>query len=444
MSRRRLHAALGGLAALALSMAAGPVATATAGPPPSASFRVDDNLERALGVHDRLPSQAAVAATPAATMDRNEGHGRAVLTALGVSDTPAASGYAGSVTDPTTGEVTVWWNGPMPANERAAMAAADKGSGKVTVHDDAPYSRYELASRILANRDALAGSVLSIPREDGAGIVVIVPPGDGFDKAAAAAALDVPVTYVEDDLDLVNGPRQNSSSPWWGGAMMISSGGNVCSTGFAVLSGVEGRLLSAAHCDTSGNVRWNNGNLSNPTRLTPGGSAVSVILSMDSMLINPDNGTRGRVHTGGIYSDGTQWKGVSGTATNNVGQSVATGGANSGQHRGLVIFDDAYSNSCNGYSCTGIGARNSGTLVVVGGDSGGPVYHTNSDGTLTAKGIIKGAPKSRHVSCTSSDYRFDPGTETWDGSTHRRCYDTVVYMPIRPLLNAWNVVIEKN
>jgi len=411
-----------------------------------AAFSIDTvSVEHALGIENLLASPTEMASRSEAELDKNEQAVHALLTSLDIGDaaTPG-SGHAGTVVDPITGGVTIWWAGGLPERARVALDRTELPGG-VTLRS-AKYSRYDLIGRVLKNQAALNGGILAIPREDGAGIVITTSRNRKIDMGSAASALGVPVTFVEDG-ELVNtaGKRQDSNQPWWGGAMMISSAGGVCSTGFSVLLGNEGRMLSAAHCDITGNLGWFNGNLVDPRVMNTGFSNVSVIPSMDSMMFNPQDGTAGRVHTGGIWSTATEYRPVSATAVNNVGDTVSTDGANSGEHAGQAIYDDAIplDGACNGYDCTLVGAKAPvDALVNVGGDSGGPVFHRNVAGTLTAKGIIKASPASSFIACDSSDYRFNPGTYTYFGVSHTKCYKRVLYYPIQPLLTAWGVTIE--
>lgn len=78
--------------------------------------------------------------------------------------------------------------------------------------------------------------------------------------------------------------RQDDAAPWRGGARIQTVLGS-CTSGFAVLtSGGAGRLLSARHCDPTGDGAIKDGA---GTTIAPGGSSVSVVGSIDSMLIDP-------------------------------------------------------------------------------------------------------------------------------------------------------------
>lgn len=280
-------------------------------------------------------------------------------------------------------------------------------------------------------RAVLGDRFIAMPRQDGAGIVV-VPLSDGLNAGDASAAAGVPVSVIgADSLVLTTGTRQNDGDPWWGGSAMIRpidpTTSVYCSTAFSVLDGAYGRLLSAAHCDLSGDLAWTDGTRVDMFSL--GGSTVWAVPASDSLLLDPVGGTQGKVHVGGIAS--STYKKVAGSATNSVGDPVCTGGANSGEHCGdLTIISDAAVGSCNGYTCTMIVASSS-SVSVVAGDSGGPVYSLNADGRVTAKGVISAGLTSTRSTC--------PVTQV---SPNGDCFKAVAYLPIRPLLSTWNVSLE--
>lgn len=416
------------VAAVALIAAGVGVALTPAGADTAAQpgVTVADDVHEALGTSSFWMTPSQRDKLGLAQVDRNQemlSKASALLGVDGSGNYP--DGFAGLVENPATNTMNVWWKGEMPTG--VAELVRSKVPDVAMVVRSAAYSRNELLAAIEANRLSMGGVDLAFPKTDGSGIVVTHPPGTTVDGQAIAGLTGVPVTVAEDDQAVnVVGGRQADVSPHNGGAMMIR-GTRICSTGFAVLDGIQGRLLSAAHCDTSGNAAWDNGA---GAELTPGGAYVSVILSVDSMLINPNGGTSGYVYTGGYNSSSRL--AVAATDTNNEGELVATGGANSGAHGGLVIINDAYPGNCNGYSCTLIVAEGDpGQTVVVGGDSGGPVYHRRGDGRVNAKGIIlQGAEQLPQSSCAPMRYTGNP------------CYNRVRYHPIRPLLPLWGVSIE--
>ncbi len=342
------------------------------------------------------------------------------------SDSTDPSGFSGAVVDPATATVNLWWNGTVPDDVLAAIRSVD---GKLSVIvRSAPFTRFDLMSRVAKARSEMANVDLAIPKEDGSGVVVTHADGQEVDVSAIEQLVGVPVTSAVDSapVDLAGG-RQADVDPHWGGAGIyrnVTNGVEACSTGFSVLyAGIQGRVLSAAHCDITGDLKWFN---TNGDTYSLGGGYISVAPSVDSMLIDPVGGTAGRVYSGPVFT-GSSRK-VAGTDTNDVGDFVRASGANSGEHASLSIINDAFAGTCNSYSCTLIVAEaDPGDAAAAQGDSGGPVYHVRGDDRVDAKGIIlQGA---QQVSCPYTYYTA-------------ACYNEVRYGAIRPLLSVWNVTIE--
>ncbi len=235
--------------------------------------------------------------------------------------------------------------------------------------------------------------------------------------------------------------RQNDSAPWFGGGMMEHPNFNppgdldpyiFCSTGFSVLlSNGYGRLLSARHCDTYGNLAWKNGQ---HDALTNGGDDVDISETDDSMLIDPVGGTAGWVH-GGPWNASSSHPRYHLKVANAISPSadafMCTSGANSGEHCGLQVINSIiaswtceFGGTCHGWLAT----ESSTTLAIVGGDSGGPAYSNRTDGRVTARGIIYGG--SSLTDC--GQVRFSVSN----------CYSTVYIVGIERLLNLWAVTIE--
>lgn len=414
-------------ASLGLSLILGsPAVSADAeAPAPVTNFPVNrvHSVHAALGISHLFPSAEQRQAAGGTATTRNQERLSRLLTRLGADDAGTyPPGFAGAVQNPFTYTLHIWWRGAPPAGLHEMKRTVDPAI-ELKVRS-ATYDRNFLLRVIERSRHLMDNVDLAFPKADGSGIVVTHSPGNFVDGEYISHATRLPVTVAEDHLAFnAAGGRQTDMDPHYGGAMMIRPyGGVICSTGFSVLAGIEGRLLSAAHCDLTGNNEWNNGS---GAQLTPGGSYVSVVNNVDSMLINPNGGTRGYIYVGGYGSSAR--RAVAGTAANFEGEFVATGGANSGEHRGLIIIKDAYPGNCNGSSCTLVVAEgNPGETVVVGGDSGGPVYHVrSSDGRVDAKGIIlQGAEQLGQSQCAPMKYAGNA------------CYNRVRYHPIRPLLNS--------
>lgn len=207
------------------------------------------------------------------------------------------------------------------------------------------------------------------------------------------------------------GTRSQDRSYFWGGAI-INTGTHGCSSGFSWTDGTTGYMLTAAHCaasgastvnttDASGNVVEKMGSITSGTRenWTNGVGTVSFpgdnIYRGDVALVQVDAGKNvGAAMYSGAYPDQTtativrsMW-----TTTPQAGQQYCTSGSNTyamcGWSVDSVRTNYQYSTGEWGYNVT-IGKKTSGTSTNLG-DSGGPVYTVNGDGTIQAKGIHSG------------------------------------------------------
>lgn len=431
---------LGLLMAVGIALATAVTMTlpGAAGASGASNTRTDDAaLIAAAGIGDYLMTAEQSAATDQGVIIHNQDMISQLSDAL-VPDEPAPTGFAGTVSNPATGSLDVWWKGEIPTKLQVQIDQFPEL--RVTVHR-ATFSQFELTRAIESHRSALQGVDLAFPREDGSAIVLTHAPDTQIDSASLGDLLGYPVIAAVDQPAVnTTGGRQADVPDRTGGAMMItrfsSTSVGYCSTGFAVLKGAYGYLLSAAHCD------WDSGGFAHHD-LYNGASALMAHAAdtlaapdVDSMLINATGGTQGMVYVGGPWS--TTKKKVAGTVTNNVGDSVSTSGANSGRHTGLNIVNDAYPGTCPTHACTLIVASNPGGVdaSVIGGDSGGPVFTTRSDDRVNARGII--VQGAQPVTCPP--YVYFPG---WYDSTHPKCFNNVRYVPIRPLLSTtWGATIE--
>lgn len=354
-------------------------------------------------------------------------------------------GLAGWGTDVATRTITVRWKGPVPDALRT-IATDAAGSGMSLVIEPANYSQEEVlaAGRLLRaqfkGQEWRPALVYATPERDA--LIVGVTEAAAKEKGIAALAAmfesltGMPV-QVRVTGEIVGATRQNDATPWSGGALIVNSqNGGSCSTGFAVLDGAYGRLLSAAHCDLSGNASWYDGTESDI--FTYGSTYVDVRQhDWESLLIDPVGGTQGKVY-GGPWNAGTSdphyKQGVAGASATGYGDSVCTSGANSGEHCGIFIVDQAVIYGCpvTDYDCYGsIGEKPNNAISIAQGDSGGPVYAYNADGRVRAKGIISGFYPGTEVTC--------PSMATGPGPL---CSYQVIYVGINPLLTFWGVTLE--
>ncbi|MER7759672.1 hypothetical protein [Streptomyces sp. NPDC097619] len=352
-------------------------------------------------------------------------------------------GFAGLVVDPDDGVLRLYWKGVVPRKVRSVAASAPAGTRVEFLparHSAAEVvaGREKIVTATKAGRRVLAGDAdwhtLTVA-PDGSGLPLAYEPEQGLSTQrtrATSAALETSaeqVTGVSVSVSTEPRPqatgRQNDTSPWWGGAAIISSVKPMgCSTAFAVrLKTGRPGLLTAAHCGD-----W--GGFTDPTGEIVGGVGAAK-LDRDTTVIDVGT-TSGTV--AGRYYDGpwttSDSKSIVRADYNNNGDYVCTSGAMSGVHCNLRIYaDNSYVHLDNGQFVSPVikAARTDMSNVSHAlGDSGGPVV-TTADGTygprMAARGIISagiGGP----VVCV-------PG-ETRNPST--RCFGEVGYVAIRRVL----------
>ncbi|MGW6461105.1 hypothetical protein ACWF94_35135 [Streptomyces sp. NPDC055078] len=342
-------------------------------------------------------------------------------------------GFAGQKLDPFSGSIDVYWKGPVSPKVTSHVAMHNKGA-KVRFHETAVFTRVQaqqVASRVTGN-DALvesAGIAAVAVNHDGTGIRVKVegatPNADLKRQIARTAGVNAKyVAYAEHVGKRVNlATRPNDTAPWKGGIRTVQNGNN-CSTGFAVLAGSEGVLLSANHCDPTANHSVTDG--AGTTIAT--GAGVNGNANIDSQSINPSASpsTTPLVYTGAWNSSTTAT--VKSWATNWTGQTVCSSGATTGTHCG-TITNDALSYP----GLTGswyVEARGTGAYMAGGGDSGGALYATVTGG-VQARGTLIGGWTASETFC---------GAHNPDVTT--TCFRDIVYVPISVVLSTWGYTLE--
>lgn len=350
-------------------------------------------------------------------------------------ETKGLPGLAGFAVDEDLGVVTVRWKTPVPMQVMAGARVAEAGVNVRVIP-----AAWSLADADIAtNRVIAAVAKGAIPRptsmtlgNDAATLRVGFPRDAGGEPQVTVTAeqlgaiAGMPVTlFSEEKVQLTT--RINDYSPWLGGGLMRRKINGIyptaCSTGFSMHVDGSSRLLSAAHCDVPGNAAWADG--TGMDQLTYGGSDVDVLRNtLDTMLIDPVGETAGYVFGGGWNAPPTDPRyilKVAGFATSPAGETVCTSGANSGEHCGVKVFGNPAKFDCSDeyteYWCQGqfIYSADGMSPIMVGGDSGGPVYHQRSDGRVSARGIIDAGHRGYYVTCPS--VALDP-----DGACFRAGY----------------------
>ncbi|WP_229399134.1 cellulose binding domain-containing protein [Micromonospora okii] len=287
-----------------------------------------------------------------------------------------ARGYAGIglVGD----HVALWWKGELPADIASAVAVARRiAPVEVT---PAAYAKAELAAaaeRIAPVVDGDAGDAAHDVRlrTDGSGLEIVV---DDADAALPKLPRTGVRTTVVQQERLVPRSREDDSAPWSGGARIWNDSGAGCSIGFGVREVAAGtnHLLSAGHCGAIG-AQWSDG------QGEPIGVQTHRNVDHDTMLIaTPSAG--GWIYVGGS-NDNARARVVGWTQVF-PGQLLCQSGATSAGVLGGPICDLEvqfhYTDREDLVEATQLDGDDSAR----GGDSGGPVYAVNSDGTVLAAG----------------------------------------------------------
>lgn len=350
-----------------------------------------------------------------------------------------ADGYAQHSVDIRNLRVRILWKGPVP--DDIAVLEGRTASGVTIEIKAAQYSENQVS--LAASKVLDAGREGKIPKpswvdntRDFDGLEVAFPTEtyQKIDRDAVAAIIrkitGVPTSVIVGEA-LQPLSRQDDSSPWYGGSGYKNAHTPICSTGFATLTPTgEGRLLSAAHCDPSGNLSALD---RAGDQLTLGGGDVWIKgARIDSLVMDPVGGTDGYVHGGpwnAAESNPRFALGVGSKYSNGTGDLVCTSGANSGEHCSSTIVRLNVRNACfvdpdeDCYYHYAEGGPSSVT-VAAQGDSGGPVYALRSDGRVSARGIINGGLD--RVTCPSLAY-----------SHGVQCFNTVAFSAINTILDEW-------
>jgi len=296
------------------------------------------------------------------------------------------AGNASVVVSPVRGELDVYWHGPVPA--RVQALARTLGVRVRFAAAAFPLRTLAAQARRLAEDPRVAEAA---PRGDGGGVSVTL--ADTLTPSAQATAQQALRGHSPVALTFATGPRprpaysrQADTPPFFGGSRIYTPAG-FCSNGFAL--SVPGSAavfeLSAGHCGQVGQWVYISG------QPFPAGTIVSQDTCRDSMLIQYPAGVVWLIYNGAF--DTSAATNVAGAAPDFFGDWVETGGP-SGEHLNIQVGPvDVFAG--NGSSCS-IGplieaGYSDNSCAASGGDSGGPVYTYNADGSVTARGTISAA-----------------------------------------------------
>ncbi len=365
-------------------------------------------------------------------------------------------GYGKVTVDLGAREVHVFWKG-VPPEEVSKQLGEQENGVKVTLTSTV-YSAADLAAAgetLLVSGLGKGGiPVNGVSRTpDMSGLIAEILPSDLASAGAASpsssgrSALDaslsqtagVPVNATE-GLGVSPTTRQNDSPPWQGGGALRwpALPTQYCSTGFAMLTAGSGRLLTAAHCEPTGNLEVRDGSNNAPAGvISAGGAAIDVrAAGIDSMIIDPSASpaTIGKVF-GGAYNQASGTAKyeyhVGGWSAPHEDDEVCVSGANSGEHCNRFIIETGYRYFCPGtsLSCTGFRYADTGAgATVATGDSGGPIYVERADGRVGARGIQSAGQTQSIVACPPVADNNPPVT----------CYHVAVGVGIHNIIDYWS------
>lgn len=282
--------------------------------------------------------------------------------------------------------VTLWWKGTLPADIAAAVATARHTAPVEVV--GATYSRAELekASARLApvvDADSADAPHAIRLRTDGSGIDVAV------DDTAAAKPPKLPATGVRTRIvradRMAKRSRYDDAVPYDGGiGIGLTTYG--CTAGFGVrdLTSGTGYLLTAEHCGAIGSpwhTAWVGSQETGSGRLV--GYAVASNDDHDTMLVSTAS-PGDHIYVGGLY-DELRAKVVGWTEVV-PGQILCQSGYTSANEIGGPVCNLRVDFHYNDYEDLVEATQLDGEEAARGGDSGGPVYAVNANGTVLAAG----------------------------------------------------------
>ena len=396
--------------------------------------------------------------------DVQAGLDRAADRLAAVAEQPRDTGYAGTITEPTTRTLRLFWKGALP--EQVAKLVEELRTTVSVKVQPASFTRAQL----MAALDKIAASVVAQP---GNGITSIAPAPDGSALQVSVAAATQPADLVAKlgvavKVQVTTGVRpvlirgtspRSDQPPYWGGAEWISSGAALnhdlgwCTTGFAVRQSGVTKMLAAGHCandaDVASFLR---------TRL---GTVEQKDARFDTLLIRGANNFTGSFYTNtGLRADG-QNRGVLGAEPNHNGDMVCMSGSFSGARCGAIvtaidcaipIYGDA-SDGSGRQVIVGVvrqlvrawGLR--GSLAGTGykgalagnGDSGGPVYVPRGRDSFEQLGMARGILEAIDTGPNDIYKTACPGAPS---SPTRICASLVYYVDLARTLQRYQATIE--
>lgn len=355
----------------------------------------------------------------------------------GISADGVDYGFAGVKTDPLRRTIDLYLVGDIQPKVQEILDAAPP-EVTVMVHP-AKYRLNEMLDAVnsifSATLDKTITKVKLIaagPEVSGSGIWVRyagdATPSEAIEYLSPYSSM--PISSAEKGEPTQPSARWDDGAPYDGGAGYYAGSAAFCSTSFTVQRQSTGTdfVLSANHCFTnSGTVAISN---DSGEWGTAHDSSAWRQADIDAALIRPTTQSINPKVFYGTWST-TNKEVISAIGGNAVGNFACTDGANSGNHC-LVISQSNFSEYISETQTIvhGLveGSASSNAVMVVGGDSGGPVVYPVSAGTYRAMGTILGG--SNLGSCPP--VRFSTS----------RCYTKAVWVGAVTISNEMGVTIK--
>lgn len=315
-------------------------------------------------------------------------------------------GYTGVSVVPEAAVLNLYWHGSVPPEVATALASV-RHQGLIARVIQARHSRQELevVRNQLVHRPTI--TTVAVP-EDGSGIDV-----GTFGRSVAASALPEAIASIpirQHTSRPLLASRWEDTIPFWGGAVYEGTnadGSFMCSTGFGVHQSSHYFILSADHCSertTPYTIPYSGLVLGIPYS----SFSTSDIFSIDTSYMRSSSG----VSSGNrIYAQGVDQSGgganeinrvVRGVNSPVVGDLDCTSGGFSGERCNIKVVNINVTINAGGNIFQRMiqAEQTNHTNAAGNGDSGGPFYKRNSDGTVLATGIISAIDGSVAVKCT--------------------------------------------
>ncbi|MGW2373356.1 trypsin-like serine protease [Kitasatospora sp. NPDC001683] len=334
----------------------------------------------------------------------------------------------------------LFWKGAVPAGITEAVDAWRTRTREAMRHDPAgpvspdydvhyrtaAYSRSEMDRAIsrfvdVVGNDEAEWSSIS-PANDGSGLVLSYQPKATKRIAPANAPMRDYATRAERIAGIpvhpqvgsvetpTRGSRTSDAPPWYAGADLRLSDNSRCSTGIPGWVDKRRVLLTAAHCQTSGNVY-------NGQRVV--GEVTAYDSGLDVAVITSGDNTAARFYSSAWDSGDS--RPLYGPARLDPGQSACFSGATSGFHCELEVTRVGVHSPSGRTNATEVKSR-SGGIAVAQGDSGGPAVAKPQGDSMAPVGVIIAGNTDTKTPCSGT-------------SSATTCFSTGYYTPLDPVVS---------